>query len=130
VSATKWLNIRLLYLDNTAPTIVLGSTSDLRTSRPTIRWTASEDVKFLCSLDDGQFFDCGNGTTGLWTGRSLDDGPHKFIIKGRDTTLNTGMLTYTWNKGKYMSSWGVMKKCPIANLIFKIFWGSLDNTST
>ena len=91
-----------MFLDNTAPTIVLESTTDLKTATPTITWTSSEDVDFKCSLDGGQLFDCGSGTTGSWTGSNLVDGPHKFVIEGKDAIRNTGRHTLTWNKGKYM----------------------------
>lgn len=86
-------------LDNTAPRIQIAQTRDLGTETPTIKWTSNEDVDFECSLDDGEFFDCGDGQTGSWIGRNLLDGPHKFVIRGKDPALNTGQNTFTWNKG-------------------------------
>jgi hypothetical protein len=93
-------NVLGLFLDNTAPTVVIKSTTDLQTATPTIQWTSSEDVNFKCSLDGGRFFYCGNGTTGSWTGTNLIDGRHKFVIQAEDPVRNTGTLTFTWNKGK------------------------------
>ncbi|XP_028410633.1 uncharacterized protein LOC114533322 [Dendronephthya gigantea] len=85
-------------VDNTAPRIQIVQSTDLGTSTPNIRWTSDEDVNFECALDDGDFFDCGNGKTGSWVGRNLLDGPHKFVIRGKDPVLNTGQNTFTWNK--------------------------------
>ena len=90
----------LLVLDSTAPTIAFTSTADLQSSNPTIKWTSSEDVQFKCTLDDGRPFDCGDGQTGSWTASNLPDGPHKFVVEGKDEILNTGKRTLTWNKGK------------------------------
>lgn len=77
----------------------MGTTSDLKTSSPTIRWTANEDVSFKCSLDDGPLFGCGDGKTGSWTGTNVVDGPHTFLIEGRDAIGNTGRRIFSWNKG-------------------------------
>ena len=93
-------NLFVLSLDYTPPTIEITSKTDLKTSRPTIKWTSTESVNFKCSLDDGETFDCGQGTTGSWTGSNLIDGPHKFVIEGEDAVRNTGRHTFTWNKGK------------------------------
>ena len=89
----------LLYLDNTVPIIALTSSNDLATSTPTFKWTASEDVNFRCSYDDGTFFNCGNGTTGSWTLNNVPDGEHNFVIEGKDKIGNTGRHTFNWNKG-------------------------------
>ena len=92
--------VKLLVSDDTAPTIKLTTTKDLKTSSPTIEWSSSEDVKFECVLDGGQPFECGDGKTGSWIGSNLPDGEHSFVIEGKDEAKNTGQHTFTWNKGK------------------------------
>lgn len=87
------------YLDYTAPRIRITSQPDSSSPSPTIGWSSTEDVEFECSFDDGEFFDCGDGTTGSWTGKNVPDGPHAFVIQGKDKVGNTGRFTYSWSKG-------------------------------
>ncbi len=86
-------------LDSTPPRISISSPPDPSSSRPRIEWTSTEPVKFECSFDDGQIFDCGNGTSGSWTGNNVPDGLRKFVIDGKDKVGNTGKFTYRWRKG-------------------------------
>ena len=87
------------YSDNTPPKITIESKPAINSSNPAIQWSSNEDAKFQCSLDNRAFFNCGQGTTGMWTGSNLVDGPHTFVIEGKDETDNTVRHTYTWTQG-------------------------------
>ncbi len=91
--------IFFFYSDNTPPKITIESKPAINSSNPAIQWSSNEDAKFQCSLDNRAFFNCGQGTTGMWTGSNLVDGPHTFIIEGKDETDNTVRHTYTWTQG-------------------------------
>ena len=82
------------YLDGTGPKITFPAEQPKITkSNPTFTWKSSEPAVFKCAIDnDGQlnFFDCGNGTNGQWTGNNLPDGPFKFLVYGTDYMNNRG----------------------------------------
>ena len=86
-------------LDNTPPTIKIVSKPRLNSSNPSIQWSSDEDVTFRCSLDYRDFFNCGRGTIGFWTGDNLPQGLHTFVIEGKDEMKNTGRHTYKWTQG-------------------------------
>ena len=86
-------------LDSTAPRISITSPLDPSSSSPTIEWKSTEPVKFSCTFDDGQATDCGDGTTGSWTGRNVPDGSRKLVIEGKDIVGNFGRFIYSWIKG-------------------------------
>ena len=43
--------------------------------------------------------DCGEGTRSSWTGNNLEDGPHSFVVIGKDVVENSGIYTHTWSQG-------------------------------
>ena len=81
-------------------------------------------MKFQCSLDYRAFFECGQGTTGVWTGDNVEDGPHTFIIEGKDVMDNNGRHTHTWTQGMLIGySDNPHKRTSLGNLfyIYNIF---------
>ena len=89
----------VFLLDSTPPELTITKSPNPSSSSPTVEWRSTEPVDFKCIFDDGQSFDCGNGTTGSWTGSNVPDGSQRFVIEGKDKVGNTGRFTVTWTKG-------------------------------
>lgn len=72
----------------------------------TLQWTSSESAKFKCGIDDDRFelMDCGEGTSGQWTGKNLPDGKFKFVVYGTDDRNNRGPTAgHKFTVGKFIA---------------------------
>ena len=90
--------------DTTAPKIELLKPlpSKSKEATSTFSWTADEDARFTCAVDDlKNVVDCGRGKSGRFTTPPLEDGRHVFYLLGEDELGNTARpRTHRWTVGE------------------------------
>ena len=81
------------YLDSTGPRIYFPRDLPVVTkTNPLFTWTSSEPANFKCAIEGSQlnYVDCGEGTSGNWSGLNIPDGEYKFLVYGTDKMNNRG----------------------------------------
>ena len=88
--------------DSVAPQIQFKQLPDKADSSPRFSWTSTELTVFECSLDGGDYVNCGSGYDGQWQKRTIPKGEHTFSVRGKDAYGNVGQpIKHTWNVGKF-----------------------------
>ena len=87
--------------DSVAPRIEFNQLPDSSDTSPQFSWTSNEQANFECSLDDGEYENCGGGYDGRWRKENVPGGGHKFSVRGTDANGNAAEpVEHTWNIGK------------------------------
>ena len=83
------------HLDATGPRISFPANIPAATkTNPFFTWTSSESASFKCAVlvegNQPNYVNCGQGTSGNWTGLNIPDGAYKFLVYGTDDMNNRG----------------------------------------
>lgn len=91
----------LVITDNSGPSITFGDAESVTGSNPQFTFFSDEDAVFECSLDGGDYQECGSGLSGEWNARDVPNGSHRFSVRGEDNNGNRGETAHhSFNVGK------------------------------
>ena len=80
------------------PVITFVSPPKVTNHYPVLKWLATTEMTFECSLDNGAYEPCGDGRSGHWNGNNVLDGPHVLEVRGTDSNGNVLVVSsIRWN---------------------------------
>ena len=86
-----------LIIEIIKPAITFIQPSAVTNHYPTLKWSSTTNMYFMCSLDDELYKPCGQGRSGQWIGNNIADGSHVLKVRGTDRDGNVlAFETFTW----------------------------------